>query len=126
MIFAFPNDYEVIIRSQIYYICPPCLFLPICDHFISCLADIFVFPHFMPITFEIVHTCVSIHIVNTYEVLCDNCKYFTFGNHICSLTSMIIYVFFPVQTYLVFSHLCQLLEIVHMCEYLHNVNAKDV
>ena len=34
---------------------------------------------FLPITFEIVHACLSIHNVNTYEVL-SNIK-FTFDSH---------------------------------------------
>ena len=47
------------------------------------------FSPFMPITFEIVHTCVSIQSTNAHEVLSDSHKYFTFVSHILSFTSMI-------------------------------------
>ena len=36
------------------------------------------FSLFMPITFEIVHTCVSKQNTNAHEVLSDSHKYFTF------------------------------------------------
>ena len=44
-------------------------------HFI----EIFVFS-FMPIIFEIVFTCISIHNANGYEDLNDSFKYYAFGN----------------------------------------------
>ena len=46
------------------------------------LANISVFSSFMPTTFEIVLTCVSIHNANVYEVFSDSHNDFTFGNHI--------------------------------------------
>ena len=36
----------------------------------------------MPITFEVIHTCLTIHNAHTYEVLSDGYKYFTFSNHL--------------------------------------------
>ena len=38
---------------------------------------------FMPLTFEIIHTCVSIKNTNGHEVLSDGHKYLTFVSHIC-------------------------------------------
>ena len=37
----------------------------------------------MPITFEVVHTCISIQNTNAHAVLDDSHKYFTFVSHIC-------------------------------------------
>ena len=48
-----------ILWCEISYIWPPYLWIP-------CLADIFFL--FMPITFEIVHKCVSVYNANAYEV----------------------------------------------------------
>ena len=53
------------------------------------LAQHISFSSFMPITFEIVHTSVSLQNTNGHEVLSDNHKYFTFISHIFSSTSMI-------------------------------------
>ena len=84
---------------------------------------------FMPITFEIVHIWVSIHNTNAYEVFSDSDKYFTFSKHICSFTSVIIYIslfgshicfaktyemltdinrYFTFESYICFSHLWSL------------------
>ena len=58
-------------------------FFFICGYFcIPCLADIFRFPHFMPITFETVHTSVYIQKTNVHEVFSDSHKYFTFVSHL--------------------------------------------
>ena len=57
----------------------PYLFFLIYDQLYSvCLADIFLFPLIIPITFEIVHTCVSLQNTNGHEVLSDSHKYYTF------------------------------------------------
>ena len=47
-----------------------------------------IFYLFMPLTFEIIHTCVSMKNTNDHEVLHDSHKYFTYARHICSFTSM--------------------------------------
>ena len=48
----------------------------LCHLCIPCLADRFLFPLFMPINFNIIHTCISVHNTNAYLVLCDSHKYF--------------------------------------------------
>ena len=63
------------------------------------------FSSFMPISFEIVHTCVSVQNTYAHEVLCDSHKYFTFVSHICPFTSMISKIFL----------------IWHICLYCHEV-----
>ena len=72
----------------------PCLLILIYDHLnIS-------FSWFMPLTFEIVCTCVSIQNTNAHEVLGDSYKYFTFVSLICSFTSITL-------TYSLFgNHIC--------------------
>ena len=47
------------------------------------------FSLFMPMTFEILHTCISIQNTNDHEVLDDGYKYFGLVSHIFSFTSMI-------------------------------------
>ena len=49
----------------------------------------YFFSYFMPITFEIVHPCVSIQNTIGHKVLSDRQKYFPFVTHILSITSMI-------------------------------------
>ena len=65
------------------------LFFLIYNHIcIPFLTDIFLVL-IMPITFEIVHICISIQNTHAHEVLGDSHKYFTFVSHICSSTPMI-------------------------------------
>ena len=96
---------------------------------------------FMPRTFKIVHTCVSIQNTNVHEVLNDRLKYFTFVSHICSFTSMVCEVFLVWQSYLFlqipmklllwfmklllwFINVSHLPAILHYCNimYLHHHN----
>ena len=67
--------------------------------------------------------CISTHIVNTYEVLSDHHKCFTFGSHNWSFTSMINEVFFSWQTYLLFSFMTIAFEIVHTWVTTQNADA---
>ena len=67
----------------------------------------------MPITFEIIHTCVSIQNNIAYEVLSDSHKYFTFVSHISSFTSMIPYVFLVWQSYLLFANAYEVFTAIH-------------
>ena len=68
---------------------------------IPCLADVY-FSLFMSITFEVVQTCVSIQNTVAHEWLSDSNKYFTFVSHICSLPSMIPFVFLVWWSHLFF------------------------
>ena len=52
------------------------------------------------VIYKIVHRHVSIHSGIAFEVLSDHYKYFTFGSHICLLTSLLAFVFLVWQTYL--------------------------
>ena len=76
------------------------------------------FSSFTPITFEIIHTCVSIQNTNAHEFLSDSHKYFTFVSHTCSFTSMIPYVFLVWQSFLFFvnaySVFLQFINILHL------------
>ena len=54
----------------------------------------------MPITFDSVHTCVSIQNTNAHKVLSRQLKFLTFVGHICSFTSMISLEFCVLQLYL--------------------------
>ena len=73
---------------------------------------------FKPITFAIVHICISLQNTNIHEVLRDNHKYFTLVSHICSFTSMIPWVFLVWWSYLCFSNiyavLLQFINILHL------------
>ena len=66
---------------------------------------------------------VIFHFSNVYEILHSSQKYFTIGNHICSLIFMIIYAFLVWQTYF-FSFMPKIFETVHpfvslnMCTYI--------
>ena len=71
------------------------------------------FSLFIPITFEIVHTFVSIQNANTHDMLCYNHKYFTFLSHILSFTSIIPLIFLIWQSYLFYCH--ELFTAIHKC-----------
>ena len=60
---------------------------------------------FMPLTFEIIHTCLSIQKANGHEVLSDSHKYFTFVSHNYLSSPMNPWVFFVWQSYLVLSQM---------------------
>ena len=88
------------------------------------------FSSFMAITFEIVHTCVSVQNTNGYEVLSDSHKYFTFVSHISSLIliSMISLIIphlavifvFPCMTFLL-----QFINILHLVDiFVFHINDK--
>ena len=53
----------------------------------------------MPVTFEIRHTCESMHNTNPHEVFSNSHKKFTFVSHICSFMFMIPYIFLICQSY---------------------------
>ena len=112
--------------SQIFCICQPYLFLHIYNYlYILCLADMFVFSP-LSITFETVHTSVSIHNANAYKVLRDNYKYFTFGSQICYFT-FIITLHFLVCIYIcVFSFIPTTYGIVYTCVPVHKANAYEM
>ena len=58
-IFVYTNAYEVFTTIEKHFTLATYLFFHIYDHsWIPCLADIFHFSLFMPISFEIVNTCV--------------------------------------------------------------------
>ena len=70
-IFVFGNAHEVLHHIHKYF--------KFCNHicsFTSLIVPIFLAWHtffsFMPITFEIVHTCLSIHNAYAFEISCDN------------------------------------------------------
>ena len=71
--------------SQIFYILQRYLHLwsimySLFNRHICCFSSV------VPIPFEIVHLCISIHNANAYVVLSGSHKYFSFGSHICSFT----------------------------------------
>ena len=75
------------------------------------LADI-SFSLFMPIYFNIIHTCVSSHNTNAYYVLSNIYKYFSFGGHICSFMFVVTYVCFDWKT------LRGIAICMHVCMYV--------
>ena len=61
-----------------------------------------LFSSFIPLTLEIIDTCVSLQNNTGHEVLTYSHKYVTFVSHICSFISMIFFVFLHLAAILLF------------------------
>ena len=92
VIFVFAKPYEVLSDSHNYFILAAILVLPHLWPLMNSFLDTYLFFSCMPITFEILHKCMSIHNTNAFDVLSQS--------HIC-YTLATVFVFF----FQIFDHL---------------------
>ena len=82
-----------------------------------CLAD--KFSLFMPVNDNIIYTCASINNSNALLGVKWQSQIFSFGSHICSLISMLSYIFHDWKAYCQELHSVCMYVYIYVCTYIH-------